>query len=58
MTKFFRFNNNLYVIAGRTYLWRILCEHCQLNAADEADRCDSLHDLLPNMADFVDFLYK
>uniref|UniRef100_A0A1I8EBK6 Cnd3 domain-containing protein n=1 Tax=Wuchereria bancrofti TaxID=6293 RepID=A0A1I8EBK6_WUCBA len=51
-------NNNLYVIAGRIYLWRSLCEYCQLNAVDEADRFDSLHVLLPNMVDFVDFLYS
>lgn len=51
-------NNNLYVIAGRIYIWRSLCEYCQLNAVDEADRFDSLHALLPNMVDFVDFVYS
>ncbi|KAL3985069.1 hypothetical protein ACH3XW_37105 [Acanthocheilonema viteae] len=51
-------NNNLYVIAGRIYIWRSLCEYCQLNAADEADRCESLHVLLPDMIDFIDFLYN
>ncbi|EFO25620.1 hypothetical protein LOAG_02867 [Loa loa] len=51
-------NNNLYVIAGRIYIWRSLCEYCQLNAVDEADRYDSLHVLLPDMVDFVDFLYN
>lgn len=54
----FSSNNNLYVIAGRIYIWRSLCEYCQLNATDEGDRCESLHILLPNMVDFVDFLYK
>uniref|UniRef100_A0A0R3RVC8 Cnd3 domain-containing protein n=1 Tax=Elaeophora elaphi TaxID=1147741 RepID=A0A0R3RVC8_9BILA len=51
-------NNNLYVITGRIYVWRSLCEYCQLNAVDEADRCESLHVLLPDMVDFVDFLYN
>ncbi|CAG9536349.1 unnamed protein product [Cercopithifilaria johnstoni] len=51
-------NNNLYVIAGRIYIWRSLCEYCQLNAVDEADRCESLHVLLPDMVDFTDFLYN
>uniref|UniRef100_A0A8R1XWW5 Cnd3 domain-containing protein n=1 Tax=Onchocerca volvulus TaxID=6282 RepID=A0A8R1XWW5_ONCVO len=49
-------NSNLYVIAGRIFLWRSLCEYCQLNAVDDGDRCESLHFLLPNMIDFIDFL--
>ncbi|VDP11776.1 unnamed protein product [Onchocerca flexuosa] len=49
-------NNNLYVIAGRIFLWRSLCEYCQLNAIDERDRCESLYVLLPDMIDFIDFL--
>ncbi|MCP9256953.1 hypothetical protein DINM_000135 [Dirofilaria immitis] len=51
-------NRNLYVIAGRIYIWRSLCEYCQLNAVDERDRCESLHVLLPDMIDFIDFLYN
>uniref|UniRef100_A0A915PUR9 Nuclear condensin complex subunit 3 C-terminal domain-containing protein n=1 Tax=Setaria digitata TaxID=48799 RepID=A0A915PUR9_9BILA len=50
--------NNLYVVAGRVYIWRSLCEYCKLNAVDEGDRYEALHFLLPDMIHFVDFLYN
>ncbi|VDN07894.1 unnamed protein product [Thelazia callipaeda] len=49
---------NLYQVAGLIFTWRTLCEHCRMHAVDESDRCESLHILLPDLVEFVEFLYE